>query len=333
MTTHARPSQTVLIVIPCLNEAANIARLLDGLFPSVLRLGARIAVVDGGSNDGTQAIVEDYAVEHPQVMLLHNENRIQSAAVNLAIRELGGAFDYFIRIDAHGEYPATYCDDLLTEAIETSADSVVVSMVTKGAGAIQKAAAVAQNSRLGTGGAKHRHTGKGMWIDHGHHALMRVAAFTAVGGYDEAFRQNEDAELDFRLWQAGYRIWLTGRTYMIYFPRSSLVTLYSQYLGYGRGRARNLLKHRVKPKLRQLVPLAVFPNVAIAAFSFMYSLSALPLLLWLGVCAAFGLRAAVREKNIRLAVAGISIVVMHFAWSLGFWLQIVASAPWRRSTP
>lgn len=330
MTTNVRPSPAILIVIPCLNEAASIASLLDGLLPSVLRLNAQIAVVDGGSTDGTQAIVRSYAAAHSQVRLLYNEKRIQSAAVNLAIRKLGAAFDYFIRIDAHGEYPATYCDDLVSDAVETGADSVVVSMVTKGAGTLQKAAAIAQNSRFGTGGAKHRHTGKGMWIDHGHHALMRVSAFEAVGGYDETFRQNEDAELDFRLRQNGFRIWLTGRTRMTYFPRSSLSTLYTQYLGYGRGRARNLLKHRMKPKLRQLVPLAVFPSVAIAGFSFVYSLSALPLMLWLAICAAFGVWTAWREKSIQLAVAGLSIVIMHFAWSLGFWLQIARSAPWRR---
>ena len=37
---------------------------------------------------------------------------------------------------------------------------------------------------------------------------------------------------------------------------------------HGRGRAKNVLKHRVIPKVRQMVPLAVFPVVLLAAFSF-----------------------------------------------------------------
>ena len=41
---------------------------------------------------------------------------------------------------------------------------------------------------------------------------MRIAAFRAVGGYDESFSHNEDAELDYRLRQAGYRIWMTDKT-------------------------------------------------------------------------------------------------------------------------
>ena len=40
---------------------------------------------------------------------------------------------------------------------------------------------------------------EGHWADHGHHALMRISAFRAVGGYDESFSHNEDAELDYRL--------------------------------------------------------------------------------------------------------------------------------------
>ena len=67
-------------------------------------------------------------------------------------------------------------------------DSVVVSMLTSGSGAVQKAVAAAQNSKLGTGGSKHRHLSAGEWVDHGHHALMRISAFTAVGGYDETLQ-------------------------------------------------------------------------------------------------------------------------------------------------
>ena len=81
--------------------------------------------------------------------------------------------------------PTDYCDRLVEEAAATGADSVVVSMATKGVGAFQKATAFAQNSKLGNGGSKHREGAEGHWTDHGHHALMRVEAFRAVGGYDE----------------------------------------------------------------------------------------------------------------------------------------------------
>ncbi|RUX39085.1 glycosyltransferase, partial [Mesorhizobium sp. M4A.F.Ca.ET.050.02.1.1] len=78
-----------LIVIPCLNEAAHIGALLEQLRPAAQRLGARIIVADGGSADGTPAIVEAIAAKDPRVVLLHNPKRIQSAALNLAVAGFG----------------------------------------------------------------------------------------------------------------------------------------------------------------------------------------------------------------------------------------------------
>jgi len=319
--TQALPSS--LIVIPCLNEAAHISALLGQLCPAAARLGARIVVADGGSTDGTLAIVEQIAAKDPRVILLHNKRRIQSAAINLAVGTFGEGAEYLIRIDAHGGYPDDYCDRLLEEALATSADSVVVSMLTSGSGAVQKSVAAAQNSKLGTGGSKHRHLSAGEWVDHGHHALMRISAFGAVGGYDETFSHNEDAELDYRLRRAGYRIWMSGKTQIVYYPRASLKSLYFQYLGYGRGRAKNVLKHRVIPKVRQMVPLAVFPVVLLAAFSFVHWIAAVPLLIWAAVCLGYGLVTAIRQRNAGVALAGVSAMVMHFGWSVGFWLQLL----------
>ncbi|RWD25632.1 MAG: glycosyltransferase family 2 protein [Mesorhizobium sp.] len=312
-----------LIVIPCLNEAAHIGALLEQLRPAAQRLGARIIVADGGSADGTPAIVEAIAAKDPRVVLLHNPKRIQSAALNLAVAGFGDCADYLIRIDAHGGYPDDYCDRLVEEALATGADSVVVSMLTSGTGAVQQAVAAAQNSKLGTGGSKHRHLSAGEWVDHGHHALMRISAFKAVGGYDETFSHNEDAELDYRLRQAGYRIWMSGRTQMVYYPRSSLKSLYFQYLGYGRGRARNVLKHRMVPKVRQVIPLLVFPVVLLAAFSFVHWLAAVPFLVWAAVCLGYGIAAAIGQRNAGLTLVGVSAMVMHFGWSVGFWLQLL----------
>ena len=68
---------------------------------------------------------------------------------------------------------------------------------------------------------------------------------------------------------AGYRIWMTDKTFMIYYPRASVSGLFRQYLGYGRGRARNILKHRAMPKIRQMIPLLVLPVVVGASLAFL----------------------------------------------------------------
>ena len=321
--TGSMPVLPCMVVIPCLNEAEHIEALIDRLSPSANRLGMRIVVVDGGSVDGTQEIVETIAAANPRVSLLHNARKIQSAAVNLAVEKFGEQFEGFIRIDAHGDYPEDYCDRLIHEAEATQAASVVVSMATKGFGAFQKATAIAQNSRLGNGGSPHRHGAKGHWTDHGHHAFMRVSAFRSVGGYDESFSHNEDAELDYRLRAAGHRIWMTDKTFMVYYPRASVPALFRQYLGYGRGRAKNILKHRAAPKIRQMLPLRVFPVVVGMSLAFLNLAALVPAGLWAAACLGYGAWMAVSQRNPYGPLAGFSAMVMHLAWSAGFWLQML----------
>jgi succinoglycan biosynthesis protein ExoA len=312
-----------LIIIPCLNEVRHIGPLLDQLSRDAERHDMKIVVADGGSTDGTVRIVEEKARENSRIVLLHNEKRIQSAAVNLAVALYGDGYDYLIRIDAHGKYPDDYCERLLEEAEARGADSVVVAMATEGISPFQKATATAQNSKLGNGGSKHREGAKGHWTDHGHHALMRIAAFRQVGGYDESFTHNEDAELDYRLGKAGFRIWMTDRTMMVYYPRATARSLFRQYLGYGRGRAKNLMKHRVVPKLRQALPLLVLPMVGGVFLAVIHWVAAVPAALWMAVCLGYGVWLAVGERNPYGVLAAISAMIMHLAWSTGFWLQLL----------
>lgn len=329
-------STRTLIIVPTLNEARHIEPLLDALLVEAEAIDARIVVADGGSEDGTPAIVADRAATTPRITLIHNGRRIQSAAINLAVTAFGDGMDYLIRIDAHGTYPPDYCRTLLAEAEERQVTSVVVPMTTIGHAAFQRAVATAQNSPIGTGGSAHR-TGKVAGpVDHGHHALMRIDAFRAVGGYDESFRFNEDAELDHRLREAGNTIWLTDRTGMIYYPRATMAGLFRQYFGYGGGRAANILKHRMRPRLRQLAPLAILPVVLLAALSIWHWAFLIPLAVWGFGCIALGIHAARRhspEYGMPLwlsPLVGWAAMIMHFAWSSGFWLHVL-QRPFRRA--
>ena len=330
-TPTPAPAGRTMVVIPCLNEADHIGPLLEQLRAPAERLDMAVIVADGGSTDGTREIVDTVAAADDRVALLKNAKRIQSAAINLAVATYGDYFEYLIRIDAHGDYRDDYCDRLIAEAAATGADSVVVSMATKGVGVFQKATAAAQNSKLGNGGSPHREGAKGHWTDHGHHALMRVAAFRAIGGYDETFSHNEDAELDYRLAAAGHRIWMTDKTFMVYYPRASVGSLFRQYLGYGRGRAKNILKHHTLPKIRQMIPLMVFPVVAGASLAFLSLTALIPAGLWMAACVGYGAWMAVGQRNRYGPLAAFSAMVMHLAWSLGFWLQLFT--PRKREAP
>ncbi|KKB12935.1 succinoglycan biosynthesis protein exoa [Devosia geojensis] len=331
MSETSAPVETYsrcLIVVPTLNEARHIAGLLDMLMVEAEAMGASIVVADGGSTDGTRDIAARYAQQHASVSFIDNPKRIQSAAINLAVEKFGDEAEYVVRIDAHGKYPPDYCRALVREAQELGVDSIVVPMITVGESTFQRAVATAQNSLVGTGGSAHRTGLGGRFVDHGHHALMRISAYRAVGGYDETFRFNEDAELDYRLNSAGYRIWLTAATVMTYYPRSTPSKLFKQYFGYGSGRARNILKHRMVPRVRQMLPLVILPAVALALLSFVHWSALVPLVLWCIACLALGAYATYRHFDkyglpfSRAPLVGVAAMIMHLAWSSGFWLHV-----------
>jgi len=67
-TSPATATDAVTVIVPVLNEVNRLGPCLEGLTaqPSAV---AEILVVDGGSGDGTQALVERFAVRDPRIRL------------------------------------------------------------------------------------------------------------------------------------------------------------------------------------------------------------------------------------------------------------------------
>jgi len=321
-TEDFRPPRGVVVIVPCLNEEEHIQKTLGHFMVEPVDTVCKIVVSDGGSTDRTLDIVEACAKRDDRIVILHNERRIQSSGVNRAVEQYGQLARFIVRADAHADYPIGYCAKLLASQGMTGAASVVVSMIAKGTTCFQKAAAVAQNSWLGNGGSAHRIAAQGQFVEHGHHALMEVSAFQSVGGYDESFSHNEDAELDCRLIAAGFRIYLCADADIEYYPRKGPLSLFRQYKEFGRGRAMTLLKHRARPRVRQLLPAMVGP---VTATSLLWPLSpflALPALCWLTVCIAYGIALGAFKKSACACAAGTAALLMHLGFSLGFISQV-----------
>jgi succinoglycan biosynthesis protein ExoA len=191
---------------------------------------------------------------------------------------------------------------------------------------MQRAIAAASNSRLGNGGSAHRRESQSGYVEHGHHAAFDRETYLALGGYDESFRHNEDAEYDQRVIGAGKRIYLLGDLAVRYFPRADLGSLARQYRNYGWGRANTLLKHRVGPRPRQMLPVLIFlGNVGAAALAPLDPLLMAVPLLYVALCCGWGLGLAARGGERCLALSGPAAMVMHMSWAFGF-LSRVASA-------
>ena len=310
--------RTAIVVVPTLNEEAQIGRVLRELLRD-LPDGAEIVVADGGSRDATCERVAAIAARDPRVRLVGNPHRVQSAALNQVARSAAGQAQWLIRADAHAAYPPGFVARVIATLRRTGADAVVVPMDSTGQGCIGRAIAWVSDTPVGSGGSAHRGGRRAGWIDHGHHAGWNLASYLAAGGYDESFSHNEDAEFDCRLRRLGGRIWIDPAIRLTYFVRSDLAALWRQYRNYGRGRSRTVRRHPGSVRLRQIAVPAGVSTIALATI-------ATPFLPWLGLVPAaylllLGLVALdlVRRHRSRCGLGAVpAAMVMHFAWAWGF---------------
>jgi succinoglycan biosynthesis protein ExoA len=313
----------VSIIVPTLNEEKYIRDAVNSLIPAGERSDYELIVLDGGSTDHTVVIVAEMSKLNPRIRLETNPARYQSAAVNRGAIIAKPESEIIIRADSHAEYPPGFVAGLVRELQERDAASVVVPMRTRGKGFLQRGIAAAQNSRLGNGGALHRIANSSRYVDHGHHAAFARKTFLAIGGYDESFTHNEDAELDIRLRKSGAQIWLCSELAISYFPRSSFGALAKQYFNHGAGRARTMLKHRRPPKLRQMLPLGMLGmNMLSLASGFSFGwLFFLPSLAYAGACLSGGVFLALSARDPAGCAAGPAAMIMHQSWAAGFFYR------------
>jgi succinoglycan biosynthesis protein ExoA len=334
----AAAKRSVLVVIPTLNEAGSIAQVLRSLRDDPPPDAAiSMVVVDGGSTDGTVDVVRRLAAADPaadpKVSVLANPARIQSAGINLAARTAGHGVDVLVRCDAHAAYPRGYIRQLLDTLERTGADAVVVAMDSvAGRGCLQRAVAWVSDTALGSGGSAHRGGRASGFVDHGHHAAFRMPGFLRLGGYDESFTHNEDAELDCRQRRLGGRIYLDADIRVGYYPRATLGGLEQQYFRYGYGRSRTARRHPGSIRARQLaVPLHFALSVLALALAPMWpALLAWPLL-YVAALGLASLQAAWRHRSVCGLLAGGAAGVMHLSWAAGFFAGLVSvrERPWR----
>lgn len=309
----------VTVAVPTLNEEKHVRRCLESLLDQTDSASSEILVLDGGSTDATRAIVAEMARAHPHLRLIDNPKRVQSAAINLAATLASPRSRILVRADAHASYPKDFIRRCTDALLGSGAASTVVPMRTVGHGCFQRAVALAQNSLIGNGGARHRVGGHGGFVEHGHHAAFDLDTFRRLGGYDERFTHNEDAEFDHRLTAAGGRIFMCAEATVEYFPRERALALARQYYSHGRGRARTLLTHRARPRLRQLLPpAALVGSVGGLALGTLEPLFLAVPLAYVGVCNGVAVTQALRSRDRCILAAGFAAMIMHFSWAIGF---------------
>ncbi|NVO23003.1 glycosyltransferase family 2 protein [Donghicola mangrovi] len=311
----------ILVAIPTLNEEKYIRKTILSLIGSNLNnLETKIVVADGGSSDRTCEIVIELAKTFPNIQLIQNRQRLQSAAINLVVNEAAEEHhEFLVRVDAHSIYPEDYIFKVVQSMITNNVEAVATVMDSVGINCFQRGAAWAMDTPLGTGGSSHRGGKRSHFVDHGHHAGFRLEIWRKVGGYNTKFVANEDAELDYRIRMAGGKIWLDATIRIDYVMRGSILKLSRQYFRYGWGRAQTTILHKKAPKFRQFFPPLFFvTNIIAILFGFIYSFLFFIPLSYVFLLFSTSLFLMLKNKSICGICAGPALSAMHLSWSFGF---------------
>jgi glycosyltransferase involved in cell wall biosynthesis len=311
----------VSLVMPIYNEARFIARSLDQAlaqdYPSD-RL--EIVVADGMSTDDTRRIVSEYEQRHPQIKLIDNPTRFRAAGLNVAIAASAG--DMVICIDGHGETAPDFVRQnvqLFEEHPE--AWSVGGPYRPSGHNTFGKAVALAMSHPAGVGVTTHRFPDYEGYVEGAPFAAFRRWVFDRVGWFDERLVRTEDDEFNYRIAQAGGKIFISPRVRYDYFVRDSIGKLFQQYIQYSFWRIPVVQKHKRPTTIRQMVPPLFFLAMivlAIVGAALRQPLVALALpVLYAGALALVGI-SLVPKAGIKVAaLVPVAMATMHVAYALG----------------
>ena len=274
---------SVSVAIPVCNEANYIEQLVRDFLQTSYPNLVEILIADGDSTDETQSIVKRVSVEDSRVRLLNNPQQIQSAGLNIMLRESKG--DIFLRLDAHSDYAPDYIEKCVEALLKSNASNAGGAQRFVASSLFQSGVALASKSLLGSGGAKYRDPNYQGYADTVYLGCFWKECLLAVSGYSTEGTTNEDAELNQRLISKNTQaIYIDPNIKSWYYPRKSLYLLFIQYFKYGMGRCNTSRKHPLKAQLRGLLPsLVISTAFLLLIIDLMFPALGLPMKLVFGL--------------------------------------------------
>jgi succinoglycan biosynthesis protein ExoA len=331
MTVRSRgPAHGVVdvsVLCPVLNEERGLRQAVATMCAQRFEGEIEFLFMDGRSQDGTRAILEELAQSDHRIRALDNPGRTTPRGLNAGLAQARGEF--VARMDAHTLYPPCYLQKGVERLRRGGVEWVSGPALPHGRGRWSRRVALALTSRLGVGAAGFRRVAQEEFeIDSGPFGVWRRELLEAHAGWDEGWPINQDAELAARVRKAGGRIVCMPELSASYVPRDSLKALGRQYLRYGQYRVKTCRRHPDSLRRSHLLP----PGLAVAVVAAPLAPRPVARVARLGL-AVYGMVVTVTSARLaagrpRDALAlPLVFATMHLAWGFGFIAGVARFGP------
>jgi len=326
------PRVSLSVVVIMLNELENVGDCVDAVRTAIgQRDDVELIVVDGGSTDGTVAVIERHMAEDPRVELLHNPRQIIPAALNIALAAARGR--WLVRMDAHSTVEPSYVRTAVGRLTEGRWGGVGGRKDGVGTTAPGRAIAAALGSRFGVGGSLYHYGTEEQLVDHIPFGAYPTELVRELGGWDERLEANEDFEFDYRLRRSGAVLLFDPRLRISWASRQTVRSLYQQYRRYGAGEFDVARLHPASLRPRHLVPPLRVPYLATAVAGAVRRPRGGAALLApypAGLALATVRTARTLEDPAARAYLPAAFLAMHIGWGVGVWSRVLRSVGRRR---
>lgn len=313
----------VSVIVPARDEEHSIGATLTALRRQD-HAALQVIVVDGGSTDGTVAVVGRHVAEDPRIELLHNPRQVIPAALNIALAAARGR--WLVRMDAHSTVGETYVSDAVARLQEGRWGGVGGRKDGAGRTPAGRAIAAALGSRLGVGGSVYHYGTDEQPVDHIPFGAYPTELVRRLGGWDERLVANEDFEFDYRVRRSGAVLLFDPRLRISWDSRQTVRSLYRQYRRYGSGKVDVARLHPASLRLRHLLPPVLVPYLAAAVVVGCRRPR-------LGMALIAPYAAGLTVESVRIArtledraarvYLPAAFLAMHVGWGVGVWSRVL----------
>lgn len=315
------------IVIPCLNEEQYIGNCIDSILNQNYDIALiEIIVVDGGSSDRTPEILDEYHKKFAGLKILPNPDKVTPKALNIGIKNSSG--EVVVILGAHTRIDPDFISLNNKFLHEKNVKVTGGTQINIGKTFKQKLIGLVMGLPFGISSASYRWSRQEKYVDTVVYAAYRKELFDEIGYFEEKFSISEDAEINWRIRQRGYKIFYSPRIKTYYFPRSKISGFLKQIFRYGILRINVVKKHPDALKVVHIIP-------SIFVFTIIGLILLLPLnvlylqILVIIVCIHFILSLVTSVGYLKqnqfqfLLFIPFLIFLMHFFWGLGFLVGLI----------